>query len=321
MTQQHEPSPASAHPNARNDVPEPSSCEDAPLVGLRDLDELWFQVGGTLCNLSCNHCFISCHPGNDSFGFLTYAAVERHLDSARARGVKEFYFTGGEPFLNRDLLRILEATLQIGPATVLTNGTVLTERILAELARLRDGSRFSLELRVSIDGYNAKMNDPIRGEGTFEAAMSGVEKLVGAGFLPIITVAQTWPDGETPTVLREFTQTLKSRGYTRPRIKLLPTIHLGMEESRSRGYLDDERVNAGMLEDFDLDQLLCHHSRTVTDRGVAACPILIEAPGAHFGAQLEDAMAPVALTHNACFTCYLYGTICSNTGSSSGADR
>ena len=40
---------------------------------------------------------------------------------------------GGEPFINPDLLRILEATLQVGPATVLTNATLLSPQAVTEL--------------------------------------------------------------------------------------------------------------------------------------------------------------------------------------------
>ncbi len=286
----------------------------APSVALRDLDELWFQVGGTLCNLSCHHCFISCHPGNDTFGFLDYDTVCRHLDDSLGLGVKEYYFTGGEPFLNKDLPRILEKTLAYGPATVLTNGTVFTPRLVEGLAKTAQESRYSLEFRVSIDGYSAEMNDPIRGRGTFDAAMRGVGLLTQNGFLPIITVTQTWAERETPAVFERFVDTLTAAGYDRPRIKILPTIHLGMEESRSRGYSDDERVSQEMLSEFDLDHLLCHHSRIVTDRGVAVCPILVEKDGAHLGKTLDEANAPFQLRENACFTCYLYGTICSNAG-------
>ncbi len=46
-----------------------SSLPPPPWIELTDLDELWFQVSGTLCNLRCTHCFISCSPQNDSFGF------------------------------------------------------------------------------------------------------------------------------------------------------------------------------------------------------------------------------------------------------------
>ena len=50
-------------------------------------------------NLTCHHCFISCSPHNDSFGFLTLDQVRESLEASRQLGVKEYYFTGGEPFL------------------------------------------------------------------------------------------------------------------------------------------------------------------------------------------------------------------------------
>src|SRR5437899_1896494 len=140
----------------------------APVVPLAHLDDLWFQVGGTLCNLECRHCFISCSPHNHSFGFLHLEAVRKALEESVRLGVKEYYFTGGEPFLNRDMVSILELTLRYGPATVLTNGTVFKDEWLARLARAEAASPYSLEFRVSIDGYTAEQNDAVRGPGTFE---------------------------------------------------------------------------------------------------------------------------------------------------------
>src|SRR5438128_3313871 len=139
----------------------------APSVALEHLDDLWFQVGGTLCNLTCAHCFISCSPHNRSFGFLDLEAVRRRLDESVPLGVKEYYFTGGEPFLNPDMTSILELTLGYGPATVLTNGTVLKDEWLVRLKSAAEHSPYSLEFRVSIDGPDSATNDPIRGEGTF----------------------------------------------------------------------------------------------------------------------------------------------------------
>ena len=110
------------------------------MVPLAHLDDLWFQVGGTLCNLECRHCFISCSPHNRTFGFLDLATVRRALEASVALGVKEYYFTGGEPFLNRDMVAILTLTLGYGPATVLTNATVLQEDWLQRLARAEDAS-------------------------------------------------------------------------------------------------------------------------------------------------------------------------------------
>jgi molybdenum cofactor biosynthesis enzyme MoaA len=284
----------------------------APSVPLAHLDDLWFQVAGMLCNLACRHCFISCSPHNHSFGFLDLDTVRRFLDESVRLGVKEYYFTGGEPFLHRQMTEMLELTLQYGPASVLTNGTIFKDQWLARLARAEAESLFSLEFRVSIDGFTAADNDAVRGAGTFERALHGVRQLLAHGFLPIITVARTRDDVDDGELFRGFVELLNGQGYARPRVKLLPTLRLGAEVARQRGYRDDERVTPEMMEGFDQDQLICSHSRIVTDRGVCVCPILIEAPDARLGATLAESLGSFALRHQACFTCYQYGTLCAN---------
>lgn len=287
----------------------------APRVALRRLDSLWFQVAGTVCNLACTHCFISCSPGNRSFGFLDYDTVLRALAESQSLGVKEYYFTGGEPFLHPRLPDMLAATLAIGPATVLTNGTLLSDKAVAALARMRDASIYSLELRVSIDGPDAPSNDRIRGAGAFARAIEGVRRLVAAGFLPIVTMAQTWDDADATAVYQQMRQALLSVDYARPRIKLLPALRIGAEALRSRGYLDVERVTPAMMEQFDATALLCATGRIVSDRGVHVCPILIEEPDALLAPTLgEGARADFGLGHQACYTCWLHGAICANAG-------
>ena len=284
----------------------------APLVHLSSLDQLWFQLTGTRCNLTCHHCFISCSPKNDRFGYLTFDDVKRSLAESVSLGVKEYYFTGGEPFLHPDIVPILVETLRYGPTTVLTNGTVLKEEWLHTLAVAERESLYSLEFRVSIDGFSPETNDPIRGEGTFERAMRGVEQLVEHGFLPIITAARTWPDAEEPEIIDRFLDVLKDHSYARPRLKLLPTLRIGAESERTHGYTLTERVDERMMVGFDTSQLICEHSRMVTDRGVYVCPILIESPDARLGDTLAESLRPYGLRHGACFTCYQYGAICSN---------
>jgi AdoMet-dependent heme synthase len=291
------------------------NLHDLPRVPIEHLDQLWFQVGGTLCNLTCSHCFISCSPHNRSFGFLSLAEVCRWLEESVPLGVKEYYFTGGEPFLNPEMTDILIETLRYGPATVLTNGTVLQDEWLVRLRAAEEASIYSLEFRVSIDGCSPEMNDPIRGGGTFERAMRGVQKLVEHDFLPIITAARVWPLEAERETIATFLRALQEHGYTRPRLKILPTLQLGAEQRRTHGYLPEERVTAEMLDGFDLDQLVCHHSRMVTDRGVHVCPILIESPDSLLGRTLTESLQPFALTHGACTTCYQHGAICSNASS------
>ena len=244
------------------------TSELPPQVELSHLDHLWFQVSGTLCNLTCNHCFISCSPKNDSFGHLTLEKVKQRLAESVPLGVKEYYFTGGEPFLNREMVSILVETLKFGPATVLTNGTVMKDEWLDALVAAESAGLYSLEFRVSIDGFSPETNDPIRGEGTFVRAIEGIKKLVDHGFLPIITATRTWSDADEQKIVGQFIATLKLAGYERPRLKILPPLQLGAEAERTHGYRETERITRRMMKGFDASQLVCEHSRVVTDRGI-----------------------------------------------------
>ncbi len=291
---------------------------DAPTVALRGLDDLWFQITGTICNLTCSHCFISCSPTNHTFEIMPKEQIFQLLDESRNVGVKEYYFTGGEPFIHPHLVEIMERTLELGPATVLTNGTLFKEDVIRRLAEAEARSVYSLEIRVSIDGYSSETNDPIRGEGTFERAMSGVRMLLDAGFLPVITMAQTWEEGEDAEVFERFVCVLTDAGYERARIKIIPTLRIGAEVERNRGYFDYEKVTTEMLEDFDTSQLVCSHSRMATAKGIFVCPILIEAPEARMGETLAEADRAYPLGHHACYTCYVGGAICSNPSAGGG---
>jgi hypothetical protein len=113
-------------------------------------------------------------------------------------------------------------------------------------------------------------------------------------------------------VVDHFVAMLRARGYERPRLKILPVLRLGAETERTHGYGDAERVDERMMTGFDASQLICEHSRIVTDRGVYVCPILIDSPEARLGDTLTEALGQYPLRHGACFTCYQYGAICSN---------
>jgi molybdenum cofactor biosynthesis enzyme MoaA len=289
----------------------------APTVPLAHLDELWFQVTGTLCNLACRHCFISCSPHNHALGFLDLATVQRFLDESVRLGVKEYYFTGGEPFLHREMVAILEMTLHYGPATVLTNGTVLQDDWLHRLRQAEEASIYSLEFRVSLDGFTPADNDRVRGQGTFERIVDGIRALVAHGFLPIVTVARTRDDQDDAALVAGFVRMLRAQGYARPRLKILPTLRLGAEVQRQRGYHAQERVTMELMDGYDASQLLCQHSRIVTDRGVFVCPILIEAADMRLGETLEQALQPSALRHQPCYTCYQHGALCANASGTS----
>ncbi|HSP34150.1 MAG TPA: radical SAM protein [Thermoanaerobaculia bacterium] len=279
-----------------------------PSVPLVALDTLWFQVAGTLCNIECTHCFISSSPTNNSHAMLTLAGVERRLAEAREIGVREYYFTGGEPFMNREMLPILEATLRQGPATVLTNGMLLRPETCGRLRELFDASDYSLDIRVSLDGFDSESHDAIRGRGVWDKVMAGMRNLAHAGLNPVITVTTVAGGVAAGEGRARFLDLIRSFGFQKPRLKVLPLFRIGAEERRSRAYADWERI--ATLDPNDASKLQCSSCRMVTSKGVYVCPILIEQPEARMGESLAETMRPFPLAYGACHTCWIEGVTC-----------
>jgi hypothetical protein len=67
--------------------------------------------------------------------------------------------------------------------------------------------------------------------------------------------------------LAQFKSRLQDIGYTRPRMKLLPSLKIGAESLRDKGYQAFEWVTEEMMAGYDLSHLLCHNGRIVSDRG------------------------------------------------------
>ena len=282
-----------------------------PEQPLLHLDTLWIQVAGTLCNLTCTHCFVSCGPGENRHAMMTRDEVRARVAEALPLGVKEFYFTGGEPFLHPELLEILADTLAHGPCTVLTNGTLLGERRVDALADVARASRYALEVRVSLDGDHAERHDAFRGAGSFDRAIAGVALLSRRGLLPIVTVTQVAEeDGER---FRErYLAMLRAAGVERPRLKVLPMFQLGREVTRTRGYEAPETLADLPADAFDPHRLQCSSCRAVTSQGVFVCPLLVDEPGGRMGERLDETLGPFTLSHGACYTCYVTGMTCAN---------
>ncbi|MFP3940676.1 MAG: radical SAM protein [Thermoanaerobaculia bacterium] len=289
---------------------ERAPAASAPRVELTALDTLWFQVAGTVCNLACTHCFVSCSPTNRTHDHLPLDTVRRTLDEAAELGVKEYYFTGGEPFLNPDMEAILEAALEAGPATVLTNGLLLDPERCRRLAALSGASEYSLDVRVSLDGFTAAANDAIRGDGVFERAMEGIRNLADAGINPVLTVTEVHEENASEEGKERFFALLRGLGIDKPRLKLLPVFRIGAEAERSGAYESWQRLREGDVPAGGWDHLQCSSCRMVTDQGVWVCPILVNEPEGRMGETLADTLDTYPLEHPACWTCHVYGVSC-----------
>jgi MoaA/NifB/PqqE/SkfB family radical SAM enzyme len=288
----------------------PERRSEAPAVAFRELRSLWFQITGTLCNLACRHCFNESGPRAPWLGGLDAAAVRRHLGEAEALGVREIYFTGGEPFLHPEILALLGDALAVAPTTVLTNGTLIDARVADRLAGLAAASIYSLEVRVSLDGATADENDAMRGRGTFARALEAIRLLDARGLPPIVTATEILEAQDGVGIYERLRRTLLAAGVTRPRLKILPVLPVG----RAAHFGDARLLSPDDLAGFDTATLQCTETRVVAEGGIYACPILAGLPGARVGtAGLADALGPVSLYHRACVTCHETGIACTNS--------
>ena len=282
-----------------------------PEQPLLHLDALWIQVAGTLCNLACTHCFVSCGPGEDRHAMMSRAEVSARVAEALPLGVKEFYFTGGEPFLHPAMIEILADTIAHGPCTVLTNGTLFNERRVEALVELARAARYALEIRVSLDGADAGAHDAFRGAGSFERTLGGIVMLARAGLLPIVTVTRSVDEDEVRFRERHLDM-LRAAGVERPRLKVLPMFQLGRETTRTHGYGAIETLADLPAGAFDPTRLQCASCRAVTSQGVFVCPLLVDEPGGRMGARVDETLGSFTLSHGACYTCYVTGMTCAN---------
>ena len=170
-----------------------SPVEPLPYTGranylkLEGLEEFWLHTNNS-CNLTCTHCLVSSHPGGDPG--LDTPFYLRVIDEARDLGAHRFYFTGGEPFLRKDIYELIHYVSAVKGAELilLTNATLFHRDKLRQLEKL---DREKVKFQISLDGSTPQVNDPIRGEGTLRRITEGTRILDRLGFETSLTAVVT----------------------------------------------------------------------------------------------------------------------------------
>jgi hypothetical protein len=286
-------------------------------VALKSLDTLWFNTG-TLCNLTCKHCYIESSPKNDRLVYLSAAEVAGYLDEIAALrlGTKLIGFTGGEPFMNPDLPAMLDLVLGRGfRALVLTNAMKPMHKTKPALLALRARFGERLQIRVSLDHYGRAVYEAERGRRSWQPTIDGLRWLAANGFDP--SVASRRLSGESEAEIRRGFAALFARigvGIDADDPVAL-TVFPEMDEAADVPEITE--ACWGILGKSPED-VMCAGSRMVVKfKGAArpaviACTLLPYDARFDLGPTLGDALAPVALNHPHCAKfCVLGGGACS----------
>jgi uncharacterized Fe-S cluster-containing radical SAM superfamily protein len=294
-------------------------------VALAGLRTLWINTG-TLCNITCATCYIESSPRNDALTYITASEVAAYLDEAAALRlpVEEIGFTGGEPFMNPDLLPMLADVLArpglSAPglqAIVLTNAMQPLRRYGAPLLALRDRCDTGrLTFRVSLDHHEAARHDAERGEGSFAKSLEGLVWLAQHGFR-VHVAGRLGFGAEGEAAMRAGFARLFA-DHAIPIEAADPVALMLFPEMDATADVPEITEACWGILHKSPDSVMCASSRMVVKRkgaarpAVLACTLLAYDPQFELGATLAEAARPVALNHPHCARfCVLGGAACS----------
>lgn len=288
-------------------------------VALSDPQTLWFNTG-TLCNIECENCYILSSPKNDALVYIKADEVRDYLDQLETRkwGVREIAFTGGEPFMNPEMIDITRASLERGyDVLILTNAMrpMMRKSMREGLLELNAAYPGKLTMRISVDHWDIANHDKERGAGTFVKTIEGMIWLQENGFAMAVAGRTVW--GETEAQSRDgYAALYEKHGFSIDARNPGQTV-LFPEMDETVDVPEITTACWGILNKSP-DAMMCSSSRMVVKRkgaekpAVLACTLLPYSEEFEMGTTLEDAEGSVQLNHPHCAKfCVLGGASCS----------
>ena len=289
-------------------------------VALDGLTTLWFNTG-TLCNLTCRNCYIESSPTNDQLVYITAGEVDAYLDEIAADGLptKEIGFTGGEPFMNPDLIPMLESVLSRGfQALVLTNAMRPMMKCATGLLSLKDKYGDRLVIRVSVDHYTQTLHEVERGPNSWKPLLTGLDWLATNGFNLRLAGRSCWGEAEDHA-RAGYERFLAEHGY--PVDASDPEALVIFPEMDASADVPEITEKCWDILGVAPQEIMCASSRMVVKRKgeekpvVMPCTLLPYQDDFVMGHTLAEAEASVALNHPHCARfCVLGGGSCSRAG-------
>ena len=286
------------------------------VVTLTNLRTLWFNTG-SLCNITCQDCYMDSSPTNDRLAYLKLSDVEKYLAEIKKENlsVEEIAFTGGEPFMNKDLIEMMESALQKKfRVLVLTNAMKPFHNKRNQLVKLLKLYPNKLRLRVSIDHFTKILHEVVRGDGSWQPMIKGIKWL--ADNKANITVAGRTCWNETEATTR--------RGYSdlfaAERIQINandPGELILFPEMNTSIDVPEITTQCWDLLNVAPENMMCATSRMIVKhRGadhteIMPCTLLPYDPAFKLGRRLVNAKKTVQLNHPHCAQfCVLGGASC-----------
>lgn len=283
-------------------------------IEARNIKTLWFNTG-TLCNIECKNCYIESSPKNDSLAYLTFEEVKSFIDEAvdKNLGTNEIGFTGGEPFMNKDIMKMIDYSLRKRlKVLVLSNAMKPMLNRTKELIKLNHSN---LTIRVSIDHYEKEKHEEIRGKNTYDVMMQGLKWLNENNFNYTLATRLLWNEKEED-LRKNFGTFIKNNNLRLDTNSPKELVTFAEMDEK----IDTPEITTSCWDILNKDpnDVMCSWSRMVVRKknsknpSVIACTLLPYADEFDLGETLTNSLQKIYLNHKHCSKfCVLGGSSCS----------
>ena len=283
-------------------------------IEARNIKTLWFNTG-TLCNIECKNCYIESSPKNDSLAYLTFEEVKSFIDEAidKNLGTNEIGFTGGEPFMNKDIMKMIDYSLNKNfKVLVLSNAMKPMLNRTKELIKLNHSN---LTIRVSIDHYEKEKHEEIRGKNTYDVMMQGLKWLNENNFNYTLATRLLWKEKEED-LRKNFGTFIKNNNLRLDTNSPKELVTFAEMDEK----IDTPEITTSCWDILNKDpnDVMCSWSRMVVRKknsknpSVIACTLLPYADEFDLGETLTNSLQKIYLNHKHCSKfCVLGGSSCS----------
>jgi MoaA/NifB/PqqE/SkfB family radical SAM enzyme len=283
-------------------------------IEARNIKTLWFNTG-TLCNIECKNCYIESSPKNDSLAYLTFEEVKSFIDEAidKNLGTNEIGFTGGEPFMNKDIMKMIDYSLNKNfKVLVLSNAMKPMLNRTKELIKLNHSN---LTIRVSIDHYEKEKHEEIRGKNTYDVMLQGLKWLNENNFNYTLATRLLWKEKEED-LRKNFGTFIKNNNLKLDTYSPKELVTFAEMDEK----IDTPEITTSCWDilNKDSNDVMCSWSRMVVRKknsknpSVIACTLLPYADEFDLGETLTNSLQKIYLNHKHCSKfCVLGGSSCS----------
>ena len=283
-------------------------------IEARNIKTLWFNTG-TLCNIECKNCYIESSPKNDSLAYLTFEEVKSFIDEAidKNLGTNEIGFTGGEPFMNKDIMKMIDYSLRKRlKVLVLSNAMKPMLNRTKELIKLNHSN---LTIRVSIDHYEKEKHEEIRGKNTYDVMLQGLKWLNENNFNYTLATRLLWNEKEED-LRKNFGTFIKNNNLRLDTYSPKELVTFAEMDEK----IDTPEITTSCWDILNKDpnDIMCSWSRMVVRKknsknpSVIACTLLPYADEFDLGETLTNSLQKIYLNHKHCSKfCVLGGSSCS----------